>query len=210
MTLKEKVLPKVAVERSKIYGKGTLNIPKKIMEVAGIQPGTEVLLQAKQGEIRVRRIKTPQELLGTLPVGERAGTFPYHFRGSFGDAFEFFEEIRKGLPFGNDWEVGDFYGKVYLKPKNSDIRTSIHLSYFEDPTFTEGALTVEGGIKQFLQLQEEISVVDKNLEKIKMALQRLGLPLKEVGINGYLLKEAPSFDLGEAALVGAVLTLVSF
>jgi bifunctional DNA-binding transcriptional regulator/antitoxin component of YhaV-PrlF toxin-antitoxin module len=209
MFLKEKKLPKVSVERSKIYGKGTLNLPKKIMEVAGIKPGEEVLLQAKQGEIKIRRIKTPRELLGALPVEGKVEVFPYYFRGALGDALEFFGEVQKGLPFGKNWEVGNFYGKVYLKPENSDIRTSIHISYFEDPAFPEGAITIDGGIKQFLQSREDIAIVDQNLEKIKSVLNRLNLPIAEISPNSYLLKEAPTFDIGEGALIGSVLTLLS-
>lgn len=204
-------LSKVAVAKGKIYAKGTLNIPKNILEVAGIKPGNEVLLQAKPDEIRIRRIKTPKELMGALPVtGTVENVFPFQFRGAFGDAMEFFEQIKQGLPNSEDWEVGNFYGKIYLKPKDTDIRTTIHFSYFEDPNYPEGAITVDGGIKQFLRNREEIAKVDENLEKINQALQRLGMETILVGENGYLIKVAPEFEIDEAVKVALLLGILAF
>jgi len=199
-----KQFPSVAVAKTKIYGRGTLNLPKNVMEVAGINPNDEVLLQAKEGEIRVRRIKKPEELMGALPATETlVAIFPYHFRGAFGDAFEFFEAVRKGLPFGKEWETGEYSGKVYLKPKGEDIRNTIHISYFELPNYPDGVVTIDGGIKEFGGSVEQI---EANKEKIEAILNRLGIYPQLFGNNGYLIKIAPAFEVDEAATLSSILT----
>ena len=198
--------PSVAVAKTKIYGRGTLNLPKNILEVAGINPNDEVLLQAKEGEIRVRRIKKPEELMGALPAtGTVATMFPYHFRGAFGDAFEFFEAVRKGLPFGEGWETGEYLGKVYLKPKEEDIRNTIHVSYFELPNYLDGVVTIDGGIKEFGGNVEQI---EANKKKIEETLNRLGINPQPFGNNGYLIKIAPAFEIDEAANLSSILTFL--
>ena len=196
--------PKVAVVKTKVYGRGVINLSKNVLKVAGINPNDEVLLQAKEGEIRVRRIKRPEELIGTLPATEViTASFPYHFRGAFGDAFEFFEAVRKGLPFGGKWETGEFSGAVYLKPKGEDIRNTIHISYFELPNYPDGVIVIDGGIKEFGGNIEQIKV---NKRKIEETLSQLGINLQPFGDNGYLIKTAPTFEVGEAALLSSVLT----
>jgi len=209
--MKVKELGKIAVAKTKVHGKGTINLPKGILEVAGIQPNNEVLLYAKNGEIQIKRIKTPEELMGILPAsGEVTAEFPYSFRGAFADALDFFEALRKGLPFGKDWETGFIYGKVYLKPKGVDLRTSIHLSYFELPNYPNGAITIDGGIKQFLTSPQEVALVDQNLSSIEKTLQQLTLNLRPFGDNGFLLIEGPEFGIDEASLLASLLTALTF
>jgi len=199
-------LPRVAVAKGKIYAKGTLNIPKNILEVAGIKPGNEVLLQAKPDEIRIRRIKTPKELMGALPItGTVENVFPFQFRGAFGDAMEFFEQIKQGLPNSEDWEVGNFYGKIYLKPKDTDIRTTIHFSYFEDPNHPEGAITIEGGIKQFIDNSTDNLIIDKNLKSILHVLQELKIDVISIYTNGYLIINSPLFEINEAVKIALII-----
>ena len=201
-----KQFPSVAVAKTKIYGRGTLNLPKNVLEVAGINPNDEVLLQAKEGEIRVRRIKRLEELMGALPATETVTVaFPYHFRGAFGDAFEFFEAVRRGLPFGEEWETGEFSGKVYLKPKGEDIRNTIHISYFELPNYPDGAITIDGGIKEFGGKEEQIKA---NKKKIEETLNQLGINPQPFGNNGYLIKIAPAFEVDEAATLSSILTFL--
>ncbi len=206
-----KKLGKITVAKTKVHGKGTVNLPKGILEVAGIQPNDEVLLYAKKGEIQIRRIKTPEELMGVLPSTGQVNTdFLYHFRGAFADALDFFESLRKGLPFGDGWKTGFIYGKVYLKPKDADLRTSIHLSYFELPNYPNGAITIDGGIKQFLTNHQEISLVDQNLNQIEETLRKLGMDTPKFGENGFLLKDNPDFGIDEASFLASLLTALTF
>jgi AbrB family looped-hinge helix DNA binding protein len=69
------------VEKTKIYTKGTVNIPKKIREIAGIEENTDILvIGSDKGEIIIRRIKTPDEICGALQ---------YRIE----DAYETFEQV---------------------------------------------------------------------------------------------------------------------
>lgn len=51
--------------------KGQVVVPKAIRERVGIHPGDEVVVLEADGEVRIRRPRTPDQLLGLL--GPAAG-----------------------------------------------------------------------------------------------------------------------------------------
>jgi len=119
------------------------------------------------------------------------------------DAYEFFEDLKEGIPYGERFTLGESFGKIYLQLEEGDLRKSIHLSYFELPHYPNGVITVDGGIKQFLESQEDKELVEENKERIRRVLEGL-IPLQEFGENGFILVVSPEFDRREAVFISVV------
>jgi len=195
--------------RVKVYGKGVVNIPKEALEVSGIGAGDSVVLSAVRGRIELRKARNLEELAGSLKglkVSEeelknlRSLAFS-GLRNAFADAYEFFEDIKEGIPYS--LEVGEYYNKVYLAVEQGDLRKSIHISYVELPKYPNGIITIDGGIKEFLESEQERKVVEANKEKIEKALSDLNL--EEFGENGYLLLVEPEFSRKESAYLSVII-----
>lgn len=206
---------KAFVGRLKIYGKGTVNLPKEVLELMNLSRGDEIVITAREGVAEIRKPKSLEELLGSLKglrVSEeelsRAREHVYSgFRNAFADAYEFFEDIKEGLPYKN-FVVGEFHNKVYLQLENGDLRKTMHFSYFELPRFPSGVITIDGGIKEFLESEEDKNLVNKKKERIRENLSNLLLQLKEFGDNGFILFVEPEFSRREAALLSVVVDRV--
>ncbi len=216
MKVKVSGIRKAFVGRVKVYGKGTINLPKEALELLKVNKGDDILLIAKEGRMELRKPRSLDELAGSLKklnVSEEelktlqelayAG-----LRGAFADAYEFFEDIKEGVPYGERFSLGELYGKVYLQLERGDLRKSIHLSYFELPKYPRGIITVDGGIKEFLESEEDKKYVEENKEKIMKALEGL-VTLQEFGENGFILIVSPEFNRKEAAFISVVIAMVS-
>jgi len=211
MKTKTAGVKKAFVGRVKVYGKGTINLPKEVLELLKVSKGDELILTAKEGRAELRKPRSLEELAGGfkgLKVSEeelRTVRELAHagLRGAFADAYEFFEDLKEGIPYGERFTLGEFYGKVYLQLEKGDLRKSIHLSYFELPHYPNGVITVDGGIKEFLESREDKECVEENKERIRRVLEGL-VPLQEFGENGFILVVSPEFNRKEAAFISVV------
>jgi len=207
---------KAFVGRVKVYGKGTINLPKEVLELLKVSKGDELLLTAKEGRAELKKPKSLEELAGSLKglkvseeelrtIRELAHS---GLRGAFADAYEFFEDIKEGIPYGERFTLGEFYGKVYLQLEEGDLRKSIHLSYFEFPKYPNGIITIDGGIIEFLESEEEKKKVDNNKKRIRKTLERW-ITVQKFGENGFILVVSPEFNRREAAFISIVIALLS-
>jgi len=120
------------------------------------------------------------------------------------EAYELFESITKGIPYGKKLEARWYYNKCYLKLEEGDIRKSIHLSYFKLPHYPQGIITIDGGIKELLESEEDRKIVDRNKEVIEKALNGL-VNLEPFGENGYVLIVGPEFSRREVAFLSVII-----
>ncbi len=199
------------VGRVKIYGKGTLNIPKEVLEILGVQSGEELIISAKEGMVELRRPKSIKDLIGSLKGLEidekdvrKVKEYAYYgLRNAFADAYEFFEDLKGGVPYGGGFIVGESHGKVYLQIEKGDLRKTIHFSYIELPLYPNGLITIESGIKEFLEGENDRRRVDENKKIIREALVDL-INIEEFGENGFILIVEPEFSRKEMALLGVI------
>ena len=212
MKTREGLKKKAFVGRVKVYGRGTVNLPKEVLELLNVEKGDELVIAVKEGRAELRKPKNLEELAGSLKGVtffaedlKKAKEVAYMgLRNALGDAYEFFEDIRNGIPYGTNFEVGEYHGKVYLKLENGDLRKAIHISYFELPNYPNGVITIDGGIKEFLDNEGDKRIVEENKELIRRALEGL-VNLEEFGENGYSLIVAPEFSRKEVALLSVVI-----
>ena len=212
MRVEEVLRKKAFVGRVKIYGRGTINLPKEVLEILKVEKGDELLISAKEGKAELRKARSLEELAGSLKgviISEedlkKVREVAYMgLRNALGEAYEFFADIKNGIPYGAHFEVGEYYGKCYLRLGSGDIRKTIHISYFELPHYPNGIITIDGGIKEHLYTEEDKKVVERNKELIRQALDGL-IELKDFGENGYELIVAPEFSRREVALLSVII-----
>jgi len=208
----EALTKRAFVGRVKIYGHGTINLPKEVLEILKVERGDELLISAKDGKAELRKPRSVEELAGSLKgvtISEEdlrkvKEVVFMGLRNALGEAYEFFEDVRSGIPYGTKLEVGKYYGKCYLKLEDGDIRKSIHLSYFELPHYPQGIITIDGGIKEFLDGEEDKKIVNRNKEVIEKALNGL-VNLEPFSENGYVLIVDPEFSRREVALLSVII-----
>ncbi|MDQ3934247.1 MAG: AbrB/MazE/SpoVT family DNA-binding domain-containing protein [Actinomycetota bacterium] len=57
----------------RVGAKGQVVLPKRVRDKLGIRPGDEVVVEAADGEVRIRRVERGQSLLGMLTEGDLLG-----------------------------------------------------------------------------------------------------------------------------------------
>jgi len=203
----------VYVRRLKVYGRGTINLPKEAMQLLGIEPNDELIIIAKDDKAELRKAKSIDELAGSLedmPISDdelrKLREMAYSgFRCASADACDFFNDIKASLPYCNQFETGELYdGRCYLQLQKGDLRKSIHLAYFETLEYQNGVITINAGIERYVDDDTSKSIINKNKEVIIEAISNL-VELQPFDDSGYVLFVEPEFSRSEAALISVVI-----